>query len=103
MRPQANEMPGVPLVFWWESPDGSRGLTGRIYDYEDHPKNHATNANNLFQAGLDHAMFWFGVGDHGGGPTKENIQAILALKSNPALPELRFSTLREFFTAVEQS
>jgi alpha-mannosidase len=115
MRPQEHEMPGLPLVFWWESPDGSRVLAGRIYnDYDGDPKNIVArydgrkeqtinNAEDFFQPGIDHAMFWFGVGDHGGGPTKQSIQAILALKSNPALPELRFSTLHEFFAAVEQS
>jgi len=115
MRPQENEMPGVPLVFWWESPDGSRVLAGRIYnDYDGDPKNIVArydgrkdrtinNAEDFFQPGLDHAMFWFGVGDHGGGPTKQNIQTILELKNNPALPSLQFSTLREFFAAVEQS
>jgi alpha-mannosidase len=115
MRPQEHEMPGIPLVFWWESPDGSRVLTARIYnDYDGDPKDIAQRydgrkqqvvqgVDDYFQPGLDHAMFWFGVGDHGGGPTKENIKAILALTSNPSLPEIRFSTLHEFFTAVEQS
>lgn len=111
MRPNQNEMPGVPLVFWWEAPDGSRVLTGRIYDdYDGEPADipkmddhQQPWINQFFQPGLDHAMFWFGVGDHGGGPTKQHIATILALKSNPALPELRFSTLHEFFTAVEQS
>jgi alpha-mannosidase len=111
MRPNEHEMPGVPLVFWWESPDGSRVLAGRIYDdYDGDPADIPTlddkrqpYVNDFFQPGLDHAMFWFGVGDHGGGPTKQHIATILALKNNPALPELRFSTLHEFFTTVEQS
>ncbi|HTA74936.1 MAG TPA: glycoside hydrolase family 38 C-terminal domain-containing protein [Gemmatimonadaceae bacterium] len=110
MRPQENEMT-LPLVFWWESPDGSRVLTGRIHDDydgdpDDIPKlddNQQLRINKYFQPGLDHAMFWYGVGDHGGGPTKLNIATILKLKNNPALPELRFSTLAEFFATVEQS
>jgi alpha-mannosidase len=111
MRPSEQEMPGIPLVFWWESPDGSRVLTGRIFnDYDGDPTDipklddkMQPRVDGYFQPGLDHGMFWFGVGDHGGGITKQHIQTILALKSNPALPELRFSTLREFFAAVEQS
>lgn len=115
MRPEAHEMTGVPLVFWWESPDGSRVLAGRIFeDYDADPERilhhydsrqraiiEGVDAN--FQPGLDHGMFWFGVGDHGGGVTKKYIETILALKQNPALPELRFSTLESFFTAVEKS
>jgi alpha-mannosidase len=115
MRPEAHEMPGIPLVFWWEAPDGSRVLTGRIKEsYDGDPKDILRRydgrtdtiiqgASDYFQPGLDHAMFWFGVGDHGGGPTKQHIATILALKNNPALPEIRFSTLGEFFATVEQS
>jgi alpha-mannosidase len=44
-----------------------------------------------------------GVGDHGGGVTKEQIKQVLELQQDPTLPELRWSTLREFFSAVEQS
>jgi alpha-mannosidase len=114
MRPQENEMK-LPLVFWWESPDGSRVLVGRIHnDYDADPKiiaeRHDDRTDTIvrgvdeyFETGLDHAMFWFGVGDHGGGVTKKYIETILELKKNPTLPELRFSTLESFFVAVEQS
>jgi alpha-mannosidase len=44
-----------------------------------------------------------GVGDHGGGVTKEAIKQVLEMQNDPSLPELRWSTVREFFTAVEQS
>jgi alpha-mannosidase len=114
MRPQENEM-SLPLVFWWEAPDGSRILVGRIHhDYDGEPQDilqrHDDRTDSIivgaadyFQDGLDHAMFWYGVGDHGGGPTKKHIATILALKNNPAMPAIRFSTLAEFFAAVDQS
>jgi alpha-mannosidase len=44
-----------------------------------------------------------GVGDHGGAVIKEQIKQILELQKDPELPELRFSTLRDFFTAIENS
>jgi alpha-mannosidase len=103
-RPEANEMSGVPLVFQWEAPDGSRLLTGRIaYSYDSEAEKLPQVATSLFQPGLDCAMFWLGVGDHGGGPTKEHIRQVIAFREDPTLPELRFSTLQQFFTAVEQS
>jgi alpha-mannosidase len=49
---------------------------------------------------LGHAMCFYGVGNHGGGPTKGNIEYIL--ENAHAFPdaELRFSTPQAFFDAV---
>jgi alpha-mannosidase len=103
MRPQEHEMK-LPVLFWWEGPDGSRVLVNRIWGTYDadasliHP---AVTA--AFAPGFDHAAFFLGVGDHGGAVTKEQIRQVLELKKDPSLPELRFSTLRDFFQQVEHS
>lgn len=49
---------------------------------------------------LGHTMCFYGVGNHGGGPTKGNIEYIL--NNRDAFPgaELRFSTPEAFFEAV---
>jgi alpha-mannosidase len=46
----------------------------------------------------------YGVGNHGGGPTKENIETILALKHDYPYPgvSLQFSTYRRFFQQVDK-
>ena len=51
---------------------------------------------------LGHTMCFYGVGNHGGGPTKGNIEYIL--ENARAFPdaELRFSTPQAFFDAVAQ-
>ncbi len=59
--------------------------------------------NRRFAPGIDHAAFFLGVGDHGGAVTKEQIRQVVELQKDPNLPELRFSTLRDFFLAVENS
>ena len=107
MRPQEREMK-LPLLFWWEGPDGSRVLTLRIWhDYD--PANQAvefirSSPTQLFQTpGVPHAAMFLGVGDHGGAVTKKQIQEVLELRKDPSLPELRWSTLAEYFEAVEKS
>jgi alpha-mannosidase len=103
MRPQEHEMK-LPLVFWWEGPDGSRVLVSRIWhNYDADADQIRPAAEGAFAPGLDHAAFFLGVGDHGGAVTREQIRQILELQKDSTLPELRFSTLRQFFTAVEGS
>ena len=106
MRPQEHEMQ-LPLLFWWEGPDGSRVLTLRIWKNYD-PGNEAPEmiraaSANLLTTGLNHAAIFLGVGDHGGAVTREQISKVLELKKDPSLPELRWSTLAGFFAEVEKS
>jgi alpha-mannosidase len=103
MRPQEHEMK-LPLLFWWEAPDGSRVLTLRIRrGYSMSAERIPDAAQNNFQEGFDHGAYFFGVGDHGGGVTKAQIKKVEELRQDPALPELRWSTVAEFFAAVEKS
>src|SRR5580692_11597778 len=106
MRPQEHEM-RLPHLFWWEGPDGSRVLTMRIWkDYD--PGNNAeelirTSKDQLFSPGLNHVAIFLGVGDHGGAVTQAQIHKVLELQKDPELPELRWSTLAEYFGEVEKS
>src|SRR3954447_844306 len=106
MRPQEHEM-HLPHLFWWEGPDGSRILTLRIWkDYD--PGNKIEEMiraapEQLFTPGLNHAAMFIGVGDHGGAVTREQIRKVLELQKDADLPELRWSTLAVFFSALETS
>jgi len=103
MRPQEQEME-LPRLFWWEGPDGSRILTFHIYQSYDASTAQLGDAiAHVFPQGASHGAFFLGVGDHGGAVTKEQIERILAMQKDPTLPELRWSTLAEFFTALENS
>jgi alpha-mannosidase len=94
----------LPHVFWWEGPDGSRLLANRIWKgYDGDAEDIKDMLSGAFVEGLDHATFFLGVGDHGGAVTKKQIAKLLEMRSDPKMPELRFSTLKEFFTAVENS
>lgn len=51
---------------------------------------------------LGHTMCFYGVGNHGGGPTKGNIEFILNNRHAFPNAELRFSTPEAFFDAVAE-
>jgi alpha-mannosidase len=103
MRPQEHEM-ALPNLFWWEGPDGSRILTYRIYgSYDWLADQLRQSVEHVFPRGSNHGAFFLGVGDHGGAVTKAQLVQIAAMQSDATLPELRWSTLHEFFTSIEES
>ncbi|HEY0321777.1 MAG TPA: glycoside hydrolase family 38 C-terminal domain-containing protein [Pyrinomonadaceae bacterium] len=103
MRPQEHEMK-LPLLFWWEAPDGSRLLTLRIRrGYSMNAERIPDGAQNNFAPGFDHAAYFLGVGNHGGAVTKAQIKKVQEQQLDAQLPELRWSTVAEFFAAVEKS
>jgi alpha-mannosidase len=107
MRPQENEQEAdkkLPLLFWWEGPDGSRVLALRIFQsYDNSAARIPAAAGNSFAPGFSDGAFFLGVGDHGGAVTKAQIQEVLKLRNDRSLPELRWSTTQQFFQAVESS
>ncbi len=111
MRPQEHEA-DLPMLFWWEAGDGSRVLTWRISPHygqsardsaDDFEAAVRTAADRSFAPGIDHGAFFFGVGNHGGGPTRAHLRRLLDLQRDASLPELRFSTLGQFFAEIERS
>jgi len=97
--PHEKELPGD--IFYWESPDGSRVLTYRIpFSYATWGKEVEEQVRRVVERlseDMDSLMCFYGVGDHGGGPTKENIENIIELNSNEEIPELIFSSPDIFF------
>lgn len=54
-----------------------------------------------YHNGVRDMMKVYGVGDHGGGPTRRDIELILDMQKWPVAPTVRFSTYEAFFAAVE--
>ncbi|HEX8139203.1 MAG TPA: glycoside hydrolase family 38 C-terminal domain-containing protein [Pyrinomonadaceae bacterium] len=103
MRPQEHEMK-LPLLFWWEAPDGSRVLTLRIRrGYSMSAERIGDAAQNNFAPGFSHGAYFLGVGDHGGAVTRAQIKRVQEQQQDAALPELRWSSVAEFFASVERS
>lgn len=44
----------------------------------------------------------YGVGDHGGGPTRRDLDMLLEMNRWPVYPSFRFSTLRAYYDLLEQ-
>ncbi|HKE10382.1 MAG TPA: glycoside hydrolase family 38 C-terminal domain-containing protein, partial [Myxococcota bacterium] len=92
--------------FWWQGQDGSRVLAIRPPaghyaawqdDLGDLIREAAEKAREL---GMEHTLVCYGVGNHGGGPTKKSIASIRALQRDPGQPHALFSTIDAFRAAV---
>ncbi|MBE6544044.1 MAG: alpha-mannosidase [Ruminococcaceae bacterium] len=51
--------------------------------------------------GIKDFLFVYGVGDHGGGPTRRDINKIIEISQWPIMPNVKFSTYSAFFKALE--
>ena len=51
--------------------------------------------------GLKTGMIVYGVGDHGGGVTRRDIENAIDMQSWPVFPKIRFGTFREFFKLAD--
>lgn len=114
MRPNpTTEKPDLPSrLFYWEGPDGSRVLTYQIpYSYNsswgqnlrEKIEKHVDELND----NLPFLMCFYGVGNHGGGPTKENLALIAELareaEKSGDRPEIYLSDPEKYFTQVEEA
>ena len=52
-------------------------------------------------AGLKTGLVVYGVGDHGGGPTRRDVERALDMMAWKIYPKIRFGTLREYFIEAE--
>jgi alpha-mannosidase len=104
-----NDTNPLPLkLFWWESPDGSRVLSYFPHGYSDDPDPVSLAADvsraRELNPGLTEMMHLYGVGDHGGGPTRDALDAGLHW-SDPArvFPKTIWGVAQGFFSDVEKS
>lgn len=106
MRPMPNEK-GLPsCLFQWESDDGSRVLAFRIlYEYLSWGKelqHHIQRCGQAITDDLTEIMCFYGVGNHGGGPTRENIASICRAQKECTEYEVVFSSPDVYFASVQE-
>ena len=116
----ASEFTKFPYrLFWWQAPDGSRLLTYFPSDYANaiDPQKMARDSatygpmmwkynggTNSAPAGALDMMYLYGVGDHGGGPTRVDLDTALRWqKSDVVYPQLNFSTATQYFADLEKN
>ncbi|MGC2448442.1 MAG: alpha-mannosidase [Candidatus Sulfotelmatobacter sp.] len=109
----AHEFTTFPYkLFWWQAPDGSRLLTYFPHDYaggiDAEPL--ATDLSiwmpSIYGSKLTDSpemMHLYGVGDHGGGPTRVMLDHADQLRAPETVyPKLEFSFARDFFSDIEK-
>ncbi|NLG48543.1 MAG: hypothetical protein GX552_00360 [Chloroflexi bacterium] len=106
-RPGVEQQP-VPEAFWWEAEDGSRVLVRndqkRGYNCSILPNEILSAMEAMYQSvGLDFAMLVYGVGDHGGGPTRRDLLAAREMSTWPIFPTLAFTPAQVFYQKLEQA
>ena len=104
-----NDTNKLPLkLFWWESPDGSKVLTYFPHGYGNNDLSPARLSANLVEArtmapGLTELMDLYGVGDHGGGPTRDVLdQGARWMQAGKVAPKMEFGTATPYLEGVEK-
>lgn len=104
LRPGPHEKALPGPIFRWGSADGSSVLAYRIPHEYCSPGGDLGNQIDKALAQLPsdqpELMVFYGVGNHGGGPTKANLDSIRRLDAAGTLPRLRCSSTRAFFDSV---
>jgi alpha-mannosidase len=92
-------------VFLWESEDGSSvnaiSLPGEYTTWFHEPTKKNIDVTIEAMKQSDKMPCCYGVGNHGGGPTKENIESIISLRKEYPEVELEFSTFEQFFKDIQ--
>ena len=105
MRPKPNEKALPSRLFWWEAPDGTRVLAYRIpmeYNDEGDVRGRILDMIHEPQPARD-VMAFYGVGDHGGGATKQNLRSIEQIRGEAGAPKLIYGGPDEYFAEVRKS
>jgi alpha-mannosidase len=95
-------------LFWWESPDGSKVLTYFPHDYANNNLNPVRLSADLQSArerspGMTEMMDLYGIGDHGGGPTRAVLdEGNHWAEPNKIVPNYKFGTAQSYFSSVEK-
>jgi len=102
------EMHYPGTTFWWRAKDGSKVLASCIpFSYgsgENLREKMMSVAKWRFKLkGQRELLCFYGVGDHGGGPTKKNIEEIIRAMKDPKMPNVRFSKLEDYIKAFLNS
>ena len=91
-------------MYRWRGPSGAEVLTlNEPLWYNDRilPMYLSQVPKVCTKYGVKDMMKIYGAGDHGGGPTRQDIERIIDMKSWPVAPTIIFSTYAKYFAAIE--
>ncbi|MGK7882068.1 MAG: alpha-mannosidase [Crocosphaera sp.] len=96
-------------AFWWQSLDGTQLLTvmsppnveGVMTTNPIPMTNYSVEWEQ--QTGLQEILWIPGVGDHGGGPTRDMIEVSQRWKHSPFFPQVNFTTAKSYLDQVKNT
>lgn len=108
---EGGEPEGMPAenVFWWQGPSGKRVLAHRTLggqwygcERDELPRRLDKAVEWAIKNGRGHIAVFFGLGNHGGGPSRRQLDDIAAWTvAHPGI-EVVYSGLHRFFGALEK-
>ncbi len=95
-------------LYRWQAPDGKELLCylekGDWYSWEVSPGGIVdVSLREMRETGMSDVLRVYGVGDHGGGPTVRDIEAINLANSWPVFPVVKCSTYANFFAKANEA
>ncbi len=95
----------LEYAYVYKAPSGAKILCYQDpYFYGSTVSNYIIETvSNMFEKrGTKTSLFVYGVGDHGGGPSRRDIETIKRLQTFPIAPKVLFSSYKNFFTELEK-
>ncbi|MCE5173075.1 glycosyl hydrolase-related protein [Paenibacillus profundus] len=92
-------------LFRWESPSGRSVVAYKEphwYDSRIEPEMALTVPEFCSRTNMTTMLKVYGVGDHGGGPTRRDIERIRDMQTWPIFPNIQFGTYQQFFALTER-
>ena len=92
-------------IYRWIAPSGESILVYREltwYNAAINPEMAMYVPEFCTKYGIDTMLKVYGVGDHGGGPTRRDIERIMDMNTWPVFPNIRFGRYDEFFSLIEE-
>ncbi|QLE43875.1 alpha-mannosidase [Nostoc sp. C052] len=93
-------------AFWWRSPDGSEVfslMSAPIGEAIDPVKMASYALEWQTQTGLPESLWLPGVGDHGGGPTRDMLETAQRWQKSPFFPDLEFTTAEKYLQKISKA
>ncbi|MCL2518033.1 MAG: alpha-mannosidase [Oscillospiraceae bacterium] len=107
MRPGEHEKHFSTNIFKWLAPDGSNVLAFRLnnayclnFKNTDEMQKMINDSDKGHDDKYDETMIFYGVGNHGGGPTIKNINSIKEMQEKYGADKFLFSNPETFFKKI---
>ncbi len=101
-KPKEKVLPGT--LFWWQASDGSKVLTARPrFHYNSSSKeidSRISIMSKRMNPDVGEEMLFYGVGDHGGGPTRKNLDSIRRMQNKRDEIKIIFGDPETFFDSI---